>query len=450
MIQGRRDFLFDIDQALAAYKVLKGPSGSTSATSATRPGSRRRAHPTPDLLGEAVKWFDRFLNGTANGIDKNVIELGHDPYDGKTTTTDAAGDEDVVGDASGHDDDQRRDRQGRARRPHHGRPARDVRRHERRRPLLGREELGPARRGARGRHDADHRRRREVQRGEGTVTIKLMNEMPRVPAGKKLTLYLAPTSLAQSSANALYLAAGAAGRADHDRPRHARRVGADEGRLAMTRALVALAAAALLAVPAAGARADSHARRDADADRARRHRPADGLGVAVRAGAERREGVLRLRERPRRRATGGRSSTRSRTTSTTRRRRSASRRSSSSRTRSSRSSTRSAPSTRSPCASISTSGRCRSSSSAAAPTSSAGTRKYPVDDRAAAELPGRRRDLRTPDRRDEAEGEDRRALRGRRVRQRAARRPEARPRSQSGPDRRPQSYGLIAPPSPRR
>ena len=34
-----------------------------------------------------------------------------------------------------------------------------------------------------------------------------MNQALRIPAGKKLTLYLGSTSLAQSSANALYLAA---------------------------------------------------------------------------------------------------------------------------------------------------------------------------------------------------------------------------------------------------
>jgi hypothetical protein len=40
----------------------------------------------------------------------------------------------------------------------------------------------------------------------GKVTIRLMNQMLRFAAGQKLTLYLAPTSLAQSTANALYLA----------------------------------------------------------------------------------------------------------------------------------------------------------------------------------------------------------------------------------------------------
>jgi hypothetical protein len=40
----------------------------------------------------------------------------------------------------------------------------------------------------------------------GKVTIRLMNQMMRFATGQRLTLYLAPTSLAQSTANALYLA----------------------------------------------------------------------------------------------------------------------------------------------------------------------------------------------------------------------------------------------------
>jgi hypothetical protein len=40
----------------------------------------------------------------------------------------------------------------------------------------------------------------------GKVTIKLMNESVRFAVGKRLVLYLGPTSLTQSPANALYLA----------------------------------------------------------------------------------------------------------------------------------------------------------------------------------------------------------------------------------------------------
>src|SRR5713101_4085156 len=87
MIQGRRDFFFDIDQALAAYKLLRGPKRLYLGDLGHSPGISPAAAPdAAEYWTEAYKWFDRFLNGTANGMDKTSIELGHDPYDGKTTT----------------------------------------------------------------------------------------------------------------------------------------------------------------------------------------------------------------------------------------------------------------------------------------------------------------------------------------------------------------------------
>jgi hypothetical protein len=47
----------------------------------------------------------------------------------------------------------------------------------------------------------------KLDTAQGRVTINLMNQAVRLAAGQKLTLYLSSTSLAQSSANALYLAA---------------------------------------------------------------------------------------------------------------------------------------------------------------------------------------------------------------------------------------------------
>jgi len=47
----------------------------------------------------------------------------------------------------------------------------------------------------------------KLDTAQGRVTINLMNQAVRFAAGQKLTLYLSSTSLAQSSANALYLAA---------------------------------------------------------------------------------------------------------------------------------------------------------------------------------------------------------------------------------------------------
>ena len=209
MIQGRRDFLFDIDQALTAFKALRGPKRLYLGDLGHPPGVSPATAPDAALYwGEAVKWFDRFLRGAANGIDKNVVELGHDPFDGKTTTYttlprvktssvllpgtttlsgatgkvvrsvrftggphETFGDTKVVVRFSGA---QSWDR------------------------LVAVLAVGSTPISAGG---------VKLAGAQGTATISLMNQAVRVPAGRKLTLYLGSTSLAQSSSNALYLAA---------------------------------------------------------------------------------------------------------------------------------------------------------------------------------------------------------------------------------------------------
>jgi len=207
MIQGRRDFLFDIDQALAAFKALKGPKRLYLGQIGHAPGSSN----PPDAAytwGLTVKWFDRFLKGTANGVDKKVIELGHDPTDGKptvytslpklkTASVTLPGTSTLSGS--------------------NGKLVRSAR-------LTG----GP--------HDTfgvtkvlvRYSNAQSFDRlvavlavgttpisaggvklsGEsGKATISLMNQVVRIKPGQKLTLYLSSTSLAQSPTNALYLAA---------------------------------------------------------------------------------------------------------------------------------------------------------------------------------------------------------------------------------------------------
>lgn len=83
LIQGRHDFLFDIDQAEAAYNALGGPKqlylGDLGHFSAPNPPAEL---PTIDAL--ALAWFDRYLKGT--GTTGASVILAHDPWDGKTTT----------------------------------------------------------------------------------------------------------------------------------------------------------------------------------------------------------------------------------------------------------------------------------------------------------------------------------------------------------------------------
>jgi predicted acyl esterase len=85
MIQGRRDYAFDMEQALGAFGRLRGPRrlylGDLGHTPATNPPAEQ-AH----YLTQARLWFDRFLKGELNGIDTRPrLELAPDPWTGRTT-----------------------------------------------------------------------------------------------------------------------------------------------------------------------------------------------------------------------------------------------------------------------------------------------------------------------------------------------------------------------------
>jgi fermentation-respiration switch protein FrsA (DUF1100 family) len=80
LFQGRRDFAFDVDQALIAFRRLAGPKrlyiGAFGHAPSTFPG--------PDIaqvLSRGSDWFARFLKGVPNGIDARPrVELAADPY----------------------------------------------------------------------------------------------------------------------------------------------------------------------------------------------------------------------------------------------------------------------------------------------------------------------------------------------------------------------------------
>jgi alpha-beta hydrolase superfamily lysophospholipase len=79
LLQGRHDFLFDMDQALAAYRLLAGPKrlylGDLGHPPATNPTAE-----LPTYLGQAVAWFEHYLAGfEAVG---GGVEVASDPWDG--------------------------------------------------------------------------------------------------------------------------------------------------------------------------------------------------------------------------------------------------------------------------------------------------------------------------------------------------------------------------------
>jgi len=80
VFQGRRDFIFGLDQGIAAFRRLAGPKrlyiGDFGHAPSTFPG--------PDIaqvLTEGSNWFARFLKGQPNGIDtRPPVTLAADPY----------------------------------------------------------------------------------------------------------------------------------------------------------------------------------------------------------------------------------------------------------------------------------------------------------------------------------------------------------------------------------
>lgn len=79
LLQGRQDFLFDLDQALAAYRLLAGPKKLYLGDLGHPPAANPTAE-LPTYLGEAVAWFGHYLaGGPAVG---GGVELADDPWDG--------------------------------------------------------------------------------------------------------------------------------------------------------------------------------------------------------------------------------------------------------------------------------------------------------------------------------------------------------------------------------
>jgi alpha-beta hydrolase superfamily lysophospholipase len=83
LLQGRHDFLIDLDQALAAYRLLAGPKrlylGDLGHPPATNPTAEQ-----PTYLGEVLAWLGHYLAGV--GTVHGGVELAHDPWDGATTS----------------------------------------------------------------------------------------------------------------------------------------------------------------------------------------------------------------------------------------------------------------------------------------------------------------------------------------------------------------------------
>jgi predicted acyl esterase len=80
LFQGRRDFAFDIDQAVDAYRRLGGPKRLYIGDFGHAPSH----FPGPDLahvLELSTRWYDRFLKNEPNGVDKEKpVQVATDPW----------------------------------------------------------------------------------------------------------------------------------------------------------------------------------------------------------------------------------------------------------------------------------------------------------------------------------------------------------------------------------
>jgi predicted acyl esterase len=85
-LQGRRDFVFDLTHAARALAALRGPTRVYLGDFGHAPAPT----PSPDFhyaLGEVQAWFDHFLQGVPNGIDKKPrVEIAGYPWKRKTAS----------------------------------------------------------------------------------------------------------------------------------------------------------------------------------------------------------------------------------------------------------------------------------------------------------------------------------------------------------------------------
>ena len=80
MLQGKRDFLFDMNQAVSAYRRLAGPKRLYLGNLGHAP-STFVADDFLYFMNEGRRWFDRYLKGLPNGIDTSPpVEVAPTPF----------------------------------------------------------------------------------------------------------------------------------------------------------------------------------------------------------------------------------------------------------------------------------------------------------------------------------------------------------------------------------
>jgi hypothetical protein len=82
MMQGRRDFAFGMEHALAAYRALAGPKELWFGLSGHAP-SPGVAADTPAMLAEGARWYDRFLRGDTSAPLAKPVAISPEIWKGQ-------------------------------------------------------------------------------------------------------------------------------------------------------------------------------------------------------------------------------------------------------------------------------------------------------------------------------------------------------------------------------
>jgi pimeloyl-ACP methyl ester carboxylesterase len=83
--QGRRDFAFGLEQGLQAFDRLGGPKALYVGNFGHAPSR----FPGPDfelVMTRSVAWYDRYLKGVRTGRVQPAVEIAPDPFRGRTVT----------------------------------------------------------------------------------------------------------------------------------------------------------------------------------------------------------------------------------------------------------------------------------------------------------------------------------------------------------------------------
>jgi pimeloyl-ACP methyl ester carboxylesterase len=75
LVQGRLDYVFDVDQALTAFARLRGPRKLYVGDFGHPPSTFSSPDFPGYVLAQSARWFDRYLRGRRNGVERPAVAV---------------------------------------------------------------------------------------------------------------------------------------------------------------------------------------------------------------------------------------------------------------------------------------------------------------------------------------------------------------------------------------